>query len=133
MLNVNGVVPAPKHRALDHVTQLADVAGPGIGEQHGAGPTVDPPDILPVLGAEAPQEMLGEDKGIVAPLPQRGKVEEDHGQTEVQVAPEAAVLHLPLEVAIGCRQNAHVDLAVTDPADSSHHSLFNCSKQLPLK
>src|SRR4051812_25054264 len=103
MLNVNGVVPAPEYRAFDHVTQLADVARPGIGEQHVAGPTVNPPDILSVFGAEAPQEVLREDEDIVAPLPQRGEVEEDHGQTEVQVASEAAMLDFALEVAIGCR------------------------------
>src|SRR3954464_3836103 len=133
MFNVNGVIPAPEHCSFHHVTQLADVTGPGVGEQHLAGPIVDPPDILSIFRAEAPQEMFGQDKGVLAPLPQGRKVEEDHRETEVQVAPEPAVLDLSLEVAIGGREDAHVDLAVTDPADPAHRSLFDCPKQLSLE
>src|SRR5690349_21950105 len=90
--------PAPENSTLDHVTQLANVAGPGIRQQQLAGRGADLSNGATVLGVEDPEEVLREEHDVFPPLAQRGGVEHDHGEPEIEIRPESFALHLPLEI-----------------------------------
>src|SRR2546421_8776346 len=65
MLHVQRRTAAPQHRALDHVAELADVAGPWIRQQQLARRRADFPHRLPVLGIEDSQEVVGEEQHVL--------------------------------------------------------------------
>ena len=60
MVGVQDRAAAPEHRTLDHVTELAHVAGPRVGEQQRTGAGTELSHILAVFGPELVQELLGE-------------------------------------------------------------------------
>src|SRR5213082_3134331 len=124
--------PAPEHRALDHVTQLANVAGPGIRQQQLAGRGADLSHGATVLGIENPEEVLGEEHDVFPPLAQWWDVEHDHGEPEIEIRPESFALHLPLEITVGRRDDPHVDLALADAAHPPNRAVFDGAQQLSL-
>src|SRR5437016_9127246 len=100
VLHVERGAPAPQDGALDHVTQLADVAGPRIRQQQLARRRADLSHRLPVLGVEESQEVIGEEEHVLATLAQRWHDEDDHGEAEIEIAAESLAARLALEIAV---------------------------------
>src|SRR5207245_1803540 len=66
-------------------------------------------ELLAALAAEAIDEVLHQQRDVVAPLFERRERDVEHVEAEVEVLAEAAPLDLLLEVAIGRADHAHVD------------------------
>src|SRR3954466_3547402 len=115
------------------MTELPDISRPGIAEEPVAGSGVDRSHRLAVFAAETLNEVLGEQQNVSIALPQRRQMEQDDGQTKVQVSPERVVLNLALQVPIGGRQDPHVDPAVPNAAPPPHGALLDGPEQLPLQ
>ncbi len=80
---------AQKRHALHDVGQLADVPGPGIGQQGLArirGHQLGGPAVV---GAGPRQEMIGQQENVRAALPQRWQAQGEHGQPVVKVLAQA--------------------------------------------
>src|SRR3989449_2497194 len=84
MLHVQPRTAAPQHRALDHVAELADVAGPRIRQQQLTRRRADFPHRLPVLGIEDPQEVVGEEQHVLPALAQRRHDRSEEHTSELQ-------------------------------------------------
>ena len=79
-----------QHRALDRVIELADVAGPAVLEQHLHRAALEPGEALPVALRVLAEEVLREQRQILAAIAQRRQPDLDRVQPEQQVLPEPA-------------------------------------------
>ncbi|MBA3394951.1 MAG: sigma 54-interacting transcriptional regulator, partial [Deltaproteobacteria bacterium] len=90
-------------RALDHVDELADIAGPRVGLQGGhrlAGQPADLRDVVQTVVLTVVEEVLHEERDVIAPLAQRRQVQAHDAEPVEQVLAEPARLDLVLEVAV---------------------------------
>ena len=83
-----------QHRALDGVIQLAHVARPAMVDQDLHRRGIEPGERLAIALRVLAQEVLGEQRDVLAPIAQRRQVDLDGVQPEEQVLPEAARLRL---------------------------------------
>ena len=74
VVQVEPAVGVDHDHAFDRVFQLADVARPGIGHQHLAHGRRDGRDRLAVRGGEFLEEVLDQERDVVAPLAQGGSL-----------------------------------------------------------
>ena len=96
---------------LDHVAQLAHVAGPGVGGQHAPPPRRRSASaFMPFSRAGRLDERRRQQRHVVGAIAQRRRAQGDDGQTEVEVLAELARGHGRLQVAVGRRDDAHLDL-----------------------
>ena len=79
------------------------------------------------------QEVADEQRQVVAALAQRRQVDGDDVEAEVQVGPEAAILHALVEVAVGGGDDAHVDGDRLRAADARERALLEDAQQLGLR
>src|SRR4051794_20907100 len=114
MFQVEDRFSAPEHGPLYDVAQLAHVSRPGIGQEHLTSAVVDAPHVLAVLGAKAPEKVVRKHQRILSPFSQRREVQQNNGQAKVQIASEMIPLNLLLEIPIGRRKYADVNLPVPD-------------------
>ena len=77
--------------------------------------------------------MLGEQRDVVAPLAQRRDVQRHHAQAVEQVLAEAALAHGGVEVAVGGRDDAHVDVLGFARPDRRHLAALEHAQQLGLE
>ena len=71
----------------------------------------DERELAAGLGGVAREEVARERQDVLAPLAQRRELDRDHVQAEVEVLAEAAGGDLVAQVAVGRRDDAHVDAA----------------------
>ena len=119
-------------RALDHVLQFADVAGPVVARK--------PARIAfrqSQLGfqrlALAVEKVLRQQRNVLAPLAQRHRLHRKHVEAEIEVFAKPAALHFLLEVAVGGGDQAHVDGAGALFADAFEIALLQHAQQLALQ
>ena len=81
--------------ALHHIGELADVAGPAVGEQRR--PSVGRERLGRdfVVGAGAGEEALGEAQDVLSPIAERWQGESHDGEPVVEVFPEAVLERWP--------------------------------------
>ena len=96
------------HRALDDVLQLADVSGPAIPAEHGHRRLVDPLDRLADLARVLARPVLGKERDVLGPLPQRRHPDREHVEPEEQVRAEPAFADRFLQVPVGGCHDAGV-------------------------
>ena len=100
------------HRALDHVRELAHVAGPVVGEQALAWPRARCASMrLPSSRAKRSAKKCASSAMSPLALAQRRHHDREDVQAEEEIGAEAPGGDLLLEVAVGRRDHAHVDLA----------------------
>ncbi len=134
VVHLDDVAAAEHHRALDGVLQLAHVAGPGVVLEHAAAASSEKPrTALRVLRRVALQEVLGEQRNVLAPRGQRGDAHLDHVEAVVEVLAEAALLHLALQVLVGGGDEPHVDLDGLGAAEPLDLALLQHAQQLHLR
>ena len=92
-----------------------------------------PRDLLAVLRGELLDEIVDQDGNVLAPLAERGQADRDHLQPVVEVAAERARLDRLLQVAIGGREDADVDLDRLVRADAGDLAVFQHPQQLDLR
>src|SRR5437016_8552570 len=95
--------------AFERVRQLAHVAGPVIGAQPRERLLGDPGHRLAALTRRAPHQVIDEQRNVLAPLAQRRELERHHLQAIVEVLAEAPLLDGSRQLAVGRRDDAHVD------------------------
>src|SRR5215510_8985802 len=121
------------HRPLDHVAQLAHIAGPPVAAENlryfGRYPT----DALPELFVEVFDVMPGEQQHVIAALAQRRQIDLDDGEAVVKVEPESPSLAFGLQVAVGGGDYAHVERQILQSADSPERAFFEHAQQLRLQ
>ena len=130
---VHGIRRAQEHRAFDDVLQLADVAGPVVAAEQIERLGGKAGDGLLVHGAGAFEEVAGEHGDVVGALAQRRHVHDEGGQAIVEILAEVAGEHLGLEVAVGGRDHAQVELAHAAAADALRLVLLQDAQQLDLQ
>src|SRR5471030_2954544 len=91
--------------ALDHVAQLARVAGPEVGLEQREDRLIQHFRLEVVARAEFFQEIDGEQADVVRPLAQRGHADGHYAQAVVQVFAELVGGHHPGQVAVGGRDH----------------------------
>src|SRR5690606_10310394 len=100
-------------RAFDHVLELAHVAGPGVvGEllQHLG---TDPESRAPVLPAVEAEEVIHEQRDVLAPSTERRRLDRDHVETVIKILAKAPRLDLGEQIAVGRSHDTGV--ALLDP------------------
>src|SRR5438093_1441245 len=96
------------------------ISASAFSTRTGAGPVRDCANPLAVAFRELADEVGGEQDEIVSPLHQRGEPDRDDREAIVEVFAEASLLDRLLEIAVGGRDQAHVDgdrLAAPHPLD----------------
>jgi hypothetical protein len=132
VLGADLVAVAQDDGPLDGVLQLADVAGPGVAGQLGAGGVAEAGDLGVVLLDEAAQEVLGEQQGVAAAQAQRRQLDVHDVEAIIKVLAEAALADVLGEVAVGGGDEAHVDLDRLAAADALEGPLLQHAQQLHL-
>jgi alpha-D-ribose 1-methylphosphonate 5-triphosphate synthase subunit PhnL len=81
----------------------------------------------------AREKVLRQQRNVLAPLAQRRQLRRDHVEAVVQVLAELAAGDRLLQVAVGGRDDAHVDLARSVAADGPHLAFLQHAQQLDLQ
>src|SRR5690349_20265666 len=131
-VNAEHVAGAEHDRALEHVLELADVAGPVVSLEDRESLRRDPPNVLAEILAELLQEMRDEQRNVLASLAQRRQVDREHVQTIEEVLSHHPVSHRGLEVAIRRRDEAHVGLDVARVSDPANLADLDRTQELDL-
>ena len=119
-------------RALDHVLQLADVPRPGVGAERGHRRGVDPAHRLAGAGRVLLQEVLGQMRDVARPIAQRREQDREDVQAVIEILSKRAVGDLLLEIAVGGRDDADVDLDRLGAAHPLELALLQHAQQLDL-
>jgi hypothetical protein len=119
--------------ALQDVLELAHVAGPGVAHQAVQGVVVDAADGLAERLPRAPDEVVHEQRDVLAPLPERRDLHAHDVEAVEQVLAEAPGGGLGLEVPGRRRQHAHVHPAGLRLADGADLLLLEHAQQLGLE
>ena len=123
---------AHRHRALNLVPQLTDVAGPPVpGEQVQRLGTEMDVGLAQTL-ARVAQEERAQVRDLLATLPQRRDMDADHAEPVVEIFAELTLGHPLLEVGVGRGEHADVHCLWTRFADRHDLALLQEAKQLRL-
>jgi hypothetical protein len=95
---------------MDHVLELAHVAGPVVAREvlHRVGG--HPGDPLARIGRILGEEVLHESRHVLEPLPERRQVDRKHHHPVVEVLSEGTVPRQLLEVTVRGRDDPYVEL-----------------------
>src|SRR5882724_8239001 len=110
--------------ALEHVAQLADVAGPVVAAEDALRVGTDADALLSEVAAQAVEDAASQDGDILAPVAQRRNVELQSADPVVEILAEPALLNGGAQLAVGGGDEADVDGAVLDVAEAAEAFLF---------
>ena len=129
---LNGVAAGKNHQPLDHVFQFADVAGPGVVDQHIEGF----PGKGRLFQAERPcetiQEIIDQQRDVFASLAQRGQLQGHDVQPVIKILAKVAIGDGILQVAIRGAEHADIHLNGFVAAQSLEGLLLQESQDLGL-
>src|SRR5438093_570007 len=126
--------PLREHeQALDQVLELAHVPGPVVAHEDvdrlGLEGLLPDAHVVRLLLPEAADQ----EQEVVAPLAQRGQVHGHHVETVVEVGAERALLQAARRVAVGGRDDAHVDADRLGAAHAQELAVLEDAQQLGLR
>ena len=121
-----------RHRPLERVFQLADVAGPIVGQDHFLGFWSQRLRPFGALGGDVGEEFFDEDRNIVAAIAQRGQMNVDDVEPVVEIGAEAPALDVVFQIAVRRRHDAHVHRNGFGAADGDRFALLQHAEQLHL-
>jgi hypothetical protein len=124
----------PRARAaLDHVSQLARVARPGIAFEERVDGVVQRLGLEIVAGAEFLEEILGQAADVLRALAQTRHADGDHGEPVIKILAELLLRdHFP-QVAVGGRDHAHAHADGPLAADAVELALLEHPQELGLR
>ena len=93
----------------------------------------DGPDTLAFLGGEANEEVPHQIRDVFGPLAQRRHRDREDVEAIEQVLAEAAGLHVRDQIAVGRRDDAHIDLDGFLAADWIDLAFLDCAQQFDLR
>ena len=85
------------------------------------------------VGAQLLQEVLHQQRDVVAPLAQRRQLHRNHVEPVEQILAERAVRDHPVEIGVGRGDDPHVDLDGVRVADPLELALLQHPQQLRLQ
>ncbi len=118
--------------ALDHVAELAGVAGPGVAFEQGAGFVVHGARAEVVAGAEIFEEVECQGADVLRALAQGGNAHRDDGDAVVEIFAELALGDHGLEVAVGGGDDAHGDADGLLAADAVEFAFLQNAQEFGL-
>ncbi len=95
-------------RALDHVLELAHVAGPCVRRERAHEAVGHPLYRLAHPALLAGDEVPDEERDVLGPVAQRREADREDAEAVVEVGPEAPLAHLALDVAVRGGDDPHV-------------------------
>src|SRR5262249_38691275 len=101
------------HQPLDHVLQLTHVPGPRVGAQRLHRGRRDFGDWRSVGRNVAAEEMLDQFGNVLASIAQRRYDDVDDVEAVIQVVAELTLTDQLPQIAIGCRDDADVDVTAS--------------------
>ena len=128
-----GVAAREDHQPLDVVPELAHVAGPVVRLQHGNGVLADLARCQPRGLGNLADEKLDQHRDVLAALGQAWHAQWHDVEAVVEVLAETALRHLPLQVATGRGDDAHVDRDLGAAADALELLLHQDAQDLALR
>src|SRR5258705_2518724 len=131
-VGLEDVAASENEGPLDHVLELADIAGPTIALEDREGFRTDRFHRLAELGGDFPDEVRGQERDIVAALAERRQVDRDDVESIEEVLAKNTVGYRLGHVAIGRGDQPHVDLDVARVADAANLPLLNRPQELHL-
>src|SRR5580704_3185304 len=123
-LKVDSSMGSQQHKALDHVPQLADVAGPWMFLQCLHSFRRERDRLPGVLRRDLRSKVFHESRDVFTTLAQWRKRERENVNTVKQVLTEFVVANLRRQVAMGGNQNADVDANRLFTADAFNFIFF---------
>ena len=121
------------HRALDDVLELAHVARPGVRRPATPARAGSMPRTrLPMVCAYFWTKCSHEQRDVAGPVAQRRQRDREDVEPVVEILAELAVGDQLLEIAVGRRHHAHVDLDRLGAADALELALLQHAQQLDL-
>ena len=121
-----------QRRSFDHVGELTNIPGPGIGAQARLRLRVQALRRQAIVGAGTCEEALGEEEHIAVPISQWGQGERDHRQPVVEIFPEAPLPESRLEVDVRGADEADVNRLGPSTAEAPHNPLLYGGEELGL-
>src|SRR5262245_5869425 len=118
--------------ALDLVAKLTDVAGPVVAYEGFERCWMDAGNAPTMPHASGGHESLGEQRDVLAPGAQRRELDRERDEPVVQVLTKTALGDLGRELPVGCRDDAHVDLARSGVAHGYDLALLDHAQELRL-
>src|SRR6185503_14016628 len=113
--------------------ELADVAWPMARDEQLDGLGRIDLAFLAALRRDLPQEVLDEQRNVLAALAQRRQMNVDDVEAVVEVLAERALDHQILEILMRGRDHARIDLDRLRAADGPHLLLLKDAQQLDLE
>jgi hypothetical protein len=97
------------HASLDDILELAHVPRPPIGLERGERLGREPLDALVEVTIVTADEVLGQERDVLSPLPKRRRDDGYHVEAVIEVFPEGAVADGRFEVGVRGGDDADVD------------------------
>ena len=94
---------------LDHVVELAHVAGPGGCGQGFQRFGREAAQTLVIFAGEFEEEVIGQQRNVFTPLRQRRQRQRHNIETVVKIGAEIAIRHGHVQVTVRGRDHPHVD------------------------
>src|SRR5262252_4245955 len=124
---------AADDRPLDDVAQLSHVAGPRVVAQAHHRGLIHLLDLPAVLVVELCDEGLDQEWNVLGSLAQRWQRNGQHVDAVVEVLAERLVPHRLRRIAVGRRDDPHVDLDLRLAADPADHAILQDAEILHLE
>jgi len=123
----------PEHHAVRHVAQFTHVPAPGMGKQalHQLGRALGHRQVMALRGLL--QEMLEQQRNVLAPLAQGRQLDHDHVEAVVQILAEAALVRALAQVVLGGRHDAGIYRNQLIAAQALQAALLKYAQQLDLR
>ena len=110
MADLNGVAAGQRHPPFDDVFQFPDIARKIVAQQDIHHLRLDIAHLLVHQHPVFSDKMLDQQRQVILALGQGRDMERHHIDPEKQILPEVPQLYLLLEVPVGCRKKADIDL-----------------------
>src|SRR6266481_3642824 len=121
-----------RHRPFDRVLQLANVARPVVAGQGFERSRFDAMNALSRSGRIFLQEVIRQERYILAALTQAGHANGNDVQAIVEVLAKRALGDLPVEIAVGGGDDAHVHRNFAGAAHRTHGAFLEYAQQFDL-
>src|SRR5258708_7481968 len=122
-----------EHAALDHVFELADVAGPPVADQDVVRRRRDRLDVALMTCLVLLEEVLAQERNVLGALAERGHAQGDRVDPEIEVFAQLPVAEGCVEVDIRGADETEVDADDPIAADRPVLTLLDDAKQLGLQ
>ena len=122
-----------EHAAVGHVAQLAHIARPVVGQQPGLARRVGGGQRALVARGRLQQEMLEQQRDVLAPLAQRRQRQRDDAEPVVEVGAKAPLVRQRLQVGLGRCHHPAIDRDQGVGAQPLQAALLQHAQQLDLQ